>query len=287
MSTNTSSTIDKMNTLSSREYEGHQGNMSADGHKSNVVSGKQSIGISGAIESTENQENLSTFHHFRKLPVEIRLIIWRKACGTPRVVEIIYNPNRRKWNKFPSRTLTPALLHVCREARTEGLKCYEMLPGYGDRNQYRETYVNWEVDYIFLAEEETRWKDFLFDVLDVSQPTNTVREKCRHLVMEYHHEIHLYHICNMFGIPASFREIFRQLESFTTVWYPASWADLNMSHTIEIYKNRPAEGEADLWDAMLEFQATNPSIVVEYGKLKGRANYRLKTQAWQLNAKTP
>jgi hypothetical protein len=135
-----------------------------------------------AFESTENQEVLTTFHCFQELPVEIRLKVWRETCRVHRIVEIICNLKRPKWNKFASRTPAPALLHACQEARMEGLRHYEMLPGYGDRRRYRETYVNWDVDSIFLDRDETLDSDIIIDVLDVNQPTSKLQENCRHLI---------------------------------------------------------------------------------------------------------
>lgn len=60
------------------------------------------------------------FSKFSSLPTEVRLKIWNTVCNYERVV-CVQEPSY-----ITSRTNTPAVLHTCRESRTEGLKVYQI-----------------------------------------------------------------------------------------------------------------------------------------------------------------
>lgn len=71
---------------------------------------------------------------FNGLPIELRLQIWKKAAFIPRNVDVwnkeifISDQDEARAYAVPyrmiSRTPPPAILHVCRESRNEGLKHY-------------------------------------------------------------------------------------------------------------------------------------------------------------------
>ncbi|AEO60699.1 hypothetical protein MYCTH_2310212 [Thermothelomyces thermophilus ATCC 42464] len=67
----------------------------------------------------------SSFTLFRHLPPELRLQIYRHACH-PRVASLTYLPAPQDTFYCPTRP--PALLHVCRESRAEGLRIYVKCP---------------------------------------------------------------------------------------------------------------------------------------------------------------
>lgn len=90
------------------------------------------------------------FKLFGKLPVELRLKIWKEALPEERIAEIKFNKmhESNKQAKFYSRTPTPALLHACRESRNFSLKFYSKLVV---AKRFLGTYVRWELDIIFLG----------------------------------------------------------------------------------------------------------------------------------------
>jgi hypothetical protein len=56
---------------------------------------------------------------FRDLPLELRRKIWKAASFIPRNVEIWTKYGRRNLCEIVSRTLPPAVLHICHESREE------------------------------------------------------------------------------------------------------------------------------------------------------------------------
>jgi hypothetical protein len=83
-------------------------------------------------DSSENAEE-PKFECFPKLPLELRLKIWKALCFIPRNVGLWAKPLGADdfWNdfgelerlfKFVTNLGAPAILHTCREAREEGLK---------------------------------------------------------------------------------------------------------------------------------------------------------------------
>jgi len=97
------------------------------------------------------------FPQFKKLPPELRRIIWRLAGSEPRAVEFEYYPKQRNMrSKFPSKTIVPAILHTSHEARAFGLEVYDRL-NFG--RTLGCTFINWEVDIVLF-------QDGLRDFLD-------------------------------------------------------------------------------------------------------------------------
>lgn len=86
----------------------------------------------GVMKNSEE----ATFIRFPKLPAELRIPIWKEACQVTRNVDIatgsiaITFANEDEVAAHPhyyrSRCPSPSLLHVCREARDEGLKHYKL-----------------------------------------------------------------------------------------------------------------------------------------------------------------
>ncbi|KAL2153795.1 hypothetical protein VTH82DRAFT_4950 [Thermothelomyces myriococcoides] len=74
--------------------------------------------------SSSSSSSSSSFILFRYLPPELRHHIYRYACH-PRVVSLTYLPHE---DIFRCPTHPPALLHVCRESRAEGLRTYIKCP---------------------------------------------------------------------------------------------------------------------------------------------------------------
>jgi hypothetical protein len=95
------------------------------------------------------------FPRFSKLPVELRLMIWKEALPRPRLVEVNF---RFKNDEFPfgselascaTRTSPPAILGVCHESRTEALKHYSMCFAVDDGQA--NICFDLKVDIMFIA----------------------------------------------------------------------------------------------------------------------------------------
>ncbi|KAK0124340.1 hypothetical protein ONS95_009309 [Cadophora gregata] len=91
----------------------------------------------------------TTFQDFRRLPPELRIMIWHLAARQVRVVEIELVSAKFKglgWiDRYTSKTLALGILHACGESRWIGLKRYEKIKFDGI---FSGSYVNWNVDYI-------------------------------------------------------------------------------------------------------------------------------------------
>lgn len=91
------------------------------------------------------------FDLFRKLPPEIRCMIWRCAMP-PRIIELRYDYDLTKcWTLAK----VPITLHVCRESRYEALKNYTLAFGISDTPD--KTYFDFRRDTLFLTYE--KWDD--------------------------------------------------------------------------------------------------------------------------------
>lgn len=96
----------------------------------------------------ESASALFTFLPFHRLPVELRLKIWRQAIE-PRVVHI-------EWSRRHRHCVSgdiPAILQVSREARIEGLKTYR--PRFNTWKSASPVYFNFELDTACFV-----WKTF-------------------------------------------------------------------------------------------------------------------------------
>jgi hypothetical protein len=174
------------------------------------------LNISAHIHLVKRQHetgvDLTVFHEFLELPLEIQAMTWKWACTFPRVVEFLLAPNR--YNRAPSITPVPALLHTCSFARQEGRKMYTKLPGYGVTKSW-STYVDWDIDSIFLEPADVHAPDtYEFHKYITSKnytPTALLLQNCKHLVS---------HARGLFGRALSgFHDTFKELISCTIVRY--------------------------------------------------------------------
>lgn len=127
-----------------------------------------------------NQEvTLDKFECFVDLPVELRQGIWRLASYLPRNVCINVDKAFEADSielpiAFSSNSPVPAVLHICKESRSEGLKhyslefgtCYEGRAYDGPRRSYTITippivYFNWDADTLYTNRLESigEWDD--------------------------------------------------------------------------------------------------------------------------------
>jgi hypothetical protein len=84
------------------------------------------------------------FSLFRKLPVELRLMVW-KFARTSRVVEFRYNTSlTRCWTPCAP----PSLLHVCQESRAETLRSCQL--SFGLSGWTPRIYFDSEIDTLYL-----------------------------------------------------------------------------------------------------------------------------------------
>ncbi|KAE9376171.1 hypothetical protein N431DRAFT_454737 [Stipitochalara longipes BDJ] len=98
---------------------------------------------------------------FPKFSKEIRDMIWKFAIPGPRVVNIFLRqcktPEQRLHPEKPIRpkaeSVTPAMLHTCRESRQIALQSYQ--PAFEEFLRERPVYFDWSRDYLYFDEGET------------------------------------------------------------------------------------------------------------------------------------
>lgn len=102
-----------------------------------------------------------SFSSFKQLPLELRRVIWDLAT-TPQVIETsLYKVKirGREIRRITTRTVVPAILHVCAESRAFGLERYEVFKPSGI---FTGTYVDWERDYIYFAWTRRQFHQFIY-----------------------------------------------------------------------------------------------------------------------------
>jgi hypothetical protein len=141
-----------------------------------------------------------SFQLFPKLPLELRLKIWRYACPRPRVVMVKYHfkvlpepipdPEQEFWGVDenvshivhwigPSVEI-PLILHVCRESRLEALSIYEA--GLEICPDGHQTYWNPKLDTVFLIKESSRRSSSTLRPLD--EVPVRARVRIQHLAID-------------------------------------------------------------------------------------------------------
>ncbi|KAG0648673.1 hypothetical protein D0Z07_4629 [Hyphodiscus hymeniophilus] len=125
-----------------------------------------------------NEPQTPVFTLFRRLPVELRTLIWRLASSEPRNLvvfghldinfHVVRQPSRDETHLFAYRSTTPppAILHVNREARVEALQIYKLDFGveFNLSNKNRslffcappKIYINWAADTLVLMQTIAR-----------------------------------------------------------------------------------------------------------------------------------
>lgn len=99
---------------------------------------------------------LTLFHRFPLLPSELRIRIYGFALSTPRNVVVSCHKEkiqgtRQFTNTFTSKSPVPALLHMSRESRVEGLKVYK--PALRTEASLNYTYICFEQDTIECTDQ--------------------------------------------------------------------------------------------------------------------------------------
>ena len=103
--------------------------------------------ISSLAEIT-SMASTPTFLPFRKLPIEIRLKIW-KLAALPRVVEVRFSSNPLQ-GEHEFMADFPVQLHVCQESRTEALKTYKL--SFDTNKASHPTYFDFDHDILYVRE---------------------------------------------------------------------------------------------------------------------------------------
>ncbi|KAN0114659.1 hypothetical protein V8E51_004203 [Hyaloscypha variabilis] len=116
-------------------------------------------------------EQQQTFNGFRKLPTEIRLMIWHMALPGPRVITIQQRTTVERWQRgcLSASYLIPSTLHTSHEARQVALRNYQL--------SFAQNYINNPIYF-----------DFSQDILFIRGAwiCNTTRaflSKLRHLMI--------------------------------------------------------------------------------------------------------
>ncbi|KAF6835730.1 hypothetical protein CPLU01_04200 [Colletotrichum plurivorum] len=92
---------------------------------------------------------------FPKLPLELRIVIWRLSLPKPRTVSIRYGATTLSWNSDfingTSKAEIPTILHVCHESRKEGLRHYKLRFGVAGP---AKVFFDSEVDILHIGRME-------------------------------------------------------------------------------------------------------------------------------------
>ncbi|KAF8855984.1 hypothetical protein BDZ45DRAFT_804489 [Acephala macrosclerotiorum] len=120
-------------------------------------------------QSQVDPSRLETFHPFPKLPVELRLKVWKFVSFLPRIVDVWSKNFSIKCYDYRealiphymfTRSPPPAILQICRESRNEALKHYTLdFAAERDEGAYvvsskPRIYINWKVDTVCLLQPE-------------------------------------------------------------------------------------------------------------------------------------
>jgi hypothetical protein len=126
------------------------------------------------------------FTVFSNLPYELQNMVWTIAACEPRVVEIdtyttYFRKNEKKKTELRclSRTLVPAILHVCSRSRKMALKLYERICF---RDHFTGSYINWACDYIRVI--SSTYKILIRNSFKNLTDLSEIYRKCRRLVMD-------------------------------------------------------------------------------------------------------
>jgi len=131
--------------------------------------------------------SFDAFQLFQRLPSELRIQIWNEACMEPRVVEVVVHtyihfsvPRNKTYSIFTTRTPAPAVLHVCPEAREEGLKHYTRIfrkvPIAPDYWRDRVIYINPAKDTVYLTYGQNHARRLIED--DYALAAGLLQERC-------------------------------------------------------------------------------------------------------------
>lgn len=142
-------------------------------------------------DSRISETGLASFTYFPKLPLELRLRIWKAVSSNPRNIDLwlgkiklgdmMLDENKilAGMPAFTSTSIPPAILQCCQESREEGLKNYRLSFGLdlafdgGLRvSMEPRIYINWKVDRVCLMDTlsyKPFWFKTLFNLLKVSK----------------------------------------------------------------------------------------------------------------------
>ncbi|KAI1108859.1 hypothetical protein F5Y14DRAFT_456581 [Nemania sp. NC0429] len=96
---------------------------------------------------------MATFHHFPRLPPELRVQIW-EAAVVPRTVEVGIPGQSAVPRRLVSPTPVPAILQTCREARNPGLyqKAFSELASIDAADgEPRHVWLRFEIDTVSIG----------------------------------------------------------------------------------------------------------------------------------------
>lgn len=136
--------------------------------------------------STEGTGALTSFHAFRRLPVELRFMIWKESlkANSSRVVEINFSFKTMRWHPCAP---PPALLHVSQEARQLALQRYQAAPLQCNRPQPAMVFLDFSNDIVFLRSPSGPALDYRGRVYNqVLLDLESIRDNCIHIALPTH-----------------------------------------------------------------------------------------------------
>jgi hypothetical protein len=126
------------------------------------MSKRDAFPVENAFGRTANENHDEAFQLFPKLPLELRLKIWRHTFPHERVICAVYT----LWHQLKNGSgvdLIPVALQICRESRMEALKVYQMSSAHVRQNkrlvgenihQWKHIYMDPTVDIIYFPNDE-------------------------------------------------------------------------------------------------------------------------------------
>lgn len=115
---------------------------------------------------SRHPKSLSDFTLFLKLPVELRLAIYDKMCDSPRIVEVLWNKDKRY---YYTDSEVPLVLQICIESRTYAMRTYhKMFQGttptiaqHGNSGvRAFGAYINYSLDIVYITLRSAQKEDY-------------------------------------------------------------------------------------------------------------------------------
>jgi hypothetical protein len=86
---------------------------------------------------------------WRKLPAELRIMMWKLSIPQSRVVDVVYDSDQERY--FSLKTPVPNILHICSESRDLGMEHYKQ-QYFGTKDHLPNIYMDLQCDILLMDE---------------------------------------------------------------------------------------------------------------------------------------
>jgi len=186
------------------------------------------------LPESQPQSSDRSFPLFPKLPVELRRQIWQLATGIrPRVIQIYYEPNAKKWEACSDgRGGLSALLGTSQEARSEAIRGY---------TNVFDTLIDLQKDTVFISDPMFCLK---------KQRTLLLKMECMKLVKNAAFTSEMFHGLlessnNHPKLNASPGQILRELEGLEHFSFVVSEDGIGLEEVLEMGEDEELVGFGD------------------------------------------